>query len=176
VRGFYSAVAIIVYSLTGPGSAQADLLSDTDTDNVRNLLLLSGVAVASYHRDVSGLRQFGSSVFVTSAITLTTKALVDSRRPNGQDNDSFPSGHVATAFAGAGFLHRRYGLRYGIPAYFAATSVAWSRLENKHHRFVDVAAGGLIALLINQRLVSTGSTLQAQISATNLSIGLRLHF
>ncbi len=169
-------MVVLASSIAGVGNARANSLNDTDADNLRTLLLLSGVAVAGYHRDATGLRQFGSSVLLTSGITLAAKALVDSERPNGLDNDSFPSGHAATAFSGAGFLHRRYGWKYGLPAYLVATSVAISRVENNHHRIVDVAAGSLIALLVNQRLVSTGPTLQARISATNLSVALHYRF
>lgn len=176
IRFFKIGLFVWVAGVVEPGNAQAGLLDDSDAEGVRSLLLLSGVAVAGYHRDFDGLQQFGSSVLLTSGITLAAKALVDSERPNGEDNDSFPSGHVATAFAGAGFLHRRYGLKFGIPAYLAATSVALNRLENDHHRVVDVAAGGLIALFVNQYLVTPGPTIQVRFSATNLSVGLRFNY
>jgi len=125
---------------------------------------------------MEGLQQFGSSVLLSSGITLAAKSLIDSERPNGEDDDSFPSGHASTAFAGAGFLHRRYGLKFGIPAYLAATSVATSRVENKHHRFVDVAAGGIVALIVNQYLVSSAPVLKAQVSATNWWLGVNYRF
>ncbi len=169
-------LVLLVVGIVDPGAARAGLLDDSDADSVRNLLLLSGVAVAGYRRDIDGLRQFGSSVLLTSGLTLAAKALVDSERPNGEDNDSFPSGHVATAFAGAGFLQRRYGLRFGIPAYLAATSVALNRLENDHHRVVDVAAGGLIAFIVNRYLVTQAPAIEAQFSATNLSVGIRYNY
>ena len=50
-----------------------------------------------------------SVIFVTSyAIMATTvlglKSIVHEERPDGSSNNSFPSGHTATAFAGAEFL------------------------------------------------------------------------
>jgi membrane-associated phospholipid phosphatase len=168
--------SVLAGTMASAGNANAGVVSDSDADNVRNVLLLSGVAMAGFHRDYQGLQQFGYSLLLTSGITLTGKALIDAERPNGEDNDSFPSGHAATAFAGAGFLHRRYGWKYGLPAYAVATSVAWSRVENEHHRWLDVAAGGLIALVVNRRLVTANTAIQAHVSPGNFSLGLQYRF
>lgn len=176
-RHTVASTVLLVCSLSSVvNPAQAGALSDGDADNLRNALLLSGVALAGYRRDVEGLQQFGYSLLLTSGITLSSKALIKSERPNGEDNDSFPSGHAATAYAGAGFLHRRYGWRFGLPAYLAATSVALSRVDNDHHRLIDVAAGGLIALIVNRHLVTASTSIQARVSSSNISLGLQYRF
>lgn len=48
---------------------------------------------------------------------------------------------------GASFMHRRYGRKYAIPAYSAATFVAYSRLHADKHFLEDVAAGAAIGIL-----------------------------
>ena len=174
VRRQYRLIVLVLF-LCHPGSALAEL-SDSGADTVRKLLLLSSVAVSSYQRDYEGLRQFGTSLLVSSGVTLALKSLVDAERPNGEDNDSFPSGHATTSFAAAGYLHRRYGLRYGVPAYVAATAVAASRVDNDHHRVADVVAGALIALTINHRLVHSAPAVSAQLSPSGVSVAVRYRF
>ena len=57
---------------------------------------------------------------------------------------SFPSGHTSTAFAAAGFLHRRYGWKWGLPAAAAAALVGASRVQSKDHYWHDVVVGAAI--------------------------------
>jgi membrane-associated phospholipid phosphatase len=76
------------------------------------------------------------------------RGLVDRTRPNG-GGQSFPSGHAASAFAGAAFVQMRYGWKLGLPAYAVATFVAYSRVESKNHYTSDVVAGGAIGIGAN---------------------------
>lgn len=39
---------------------------------------------------------------------------------------------------------RRYGWKFGVPAYALATYVSWGRMYSKKHHFWDVAAGAAI--------------------------------
>lgn len=68
------------------------------------------------------------------------KLSVDARRPNGGPY-SFPSGHTATAFAGATVLSRHYGLRVGLAAYALAGCTALARMEDRRHHLADVLFG-----------------------------------
>jgi membrane-associated phospholipid phosphatase len=43
-------------------------------------------------------------------------------------------------------MRKRYGWEYGIPAYVAATFVAYSRVESKQHYTHDVIAGAAIGI------------------------------
>jgi membrane-associated phospholipid phosphatase len=43
-------------------------------------------------------------------------------------------------------MRKRYGWEYGIPAYAAATFVAFSRVEAKDHYTHDVIAGAFIGI------------------------------
>lgn len=51
---------------------------------------------------------YGTSLMITSAITLPLKHIVKEERPDQSNNLSFPSGHTAMAFASAQFMYREY--------------------------------------------------------------------
>ena len=103
---------------------------------------------AAAHKDKQGALQLAEAYGVTMAIVYVLKPVVDRQRPDG-GSESFPSGHSASAFAGAAFLQRRYGWSYGVPAYAVATFVAYSRVESKRHWTSDVIAGGAIGIVSN---------------------------
>lgn len=96
-----------------------------------------------------------SVIFLTSyAIMATTilglKSIVHEQRPDGSSNNSFPSGHTATAFAGAEFLWQEYkdkSIWYGIAGYAVATGTGLFRIYNNRHWLTDVAAGAGIGIL-----------------------------
>ena len=83
---------------------------------------------------------------MTLGTTHALKFVVDRERPNGSGK-SFPSGHTASAFLGASYLHYRYGWEYALPAYAAAAIVGYSRVEADEHHWEDVVAGAAIANL-----------------------------
>lgn len=71
-------------------------------------------------------------------------------RPDGSDTRSFPSGHTATAFMGAEFLHQEYkdvSKWYGITGYVVAASTGLYRMSNEKHWLTDVATGAGIGIL-----------------------------
>ena len=63
------------------------------------------------------------------------------------DDHSFPSGHTATAFAGAELVRMEYGPYWGAAAYTLATGVAFLRIYNRWHYFSDVVAGAGVGIL-----------------------------
>ncbi len=99
-----------------------------------------------YMNDRDGAVEFTKSFSSTIALTYALKYSVDRERPNGHDH-SFPSGHASVAFAGATFLHKRYGFLYSLPAYLGATYVGYSRVESENHYLSDVITGALIGSL-----------------------------
>ena len=68
-------------------------------------------------------------------------------RPNGSDDDAFPSGHASTAFQGAAFLHRRYGIEKAWLAYGLAAYTGWTRIDADEHDAGDVLAGAAVGIL-----------------------------
>jgi PAP2 superfamily len=74
-------------------------------------------------------------------------------RPEGCGTNAFPSGHTATAFAGAEFLRQEYkdvSPWYGIAGYVAATTTGALRMFNNKHWFRDVVAGAGFGILSTQ--------------------------
>jgi len=114
---------------------------------IRTLIPAVAYGTTFYVHDKDGRSQFYKSFFSNLAVTYALKAAVDKTRPDGSDNESFPSGHSSVAFQGAAFIGKRYGLKYAIPAYLGATFVAWSRVESDNHYTVDVVAGAAIGIV-----------------------------
>ena len=96
----------------------------------------------------NGFMQLAKTFALTEITTHSLKYTVESKRPNGEKH-SFPSGHTAAAFAGSGFIQKRYGWEYGIPAHLLAAFVGYSRIETKAHWASDVIAGAAIGLFYN---------------------------
>ncbi|MCO6176318.1 phosphatase PAP2 family protein [Flavobacterium sp. NRK F10] len=80
------------------------------------------------------------------ALKTTTKV----ERPDGSTNNSFPSGHTATAFMGAEFLYQEYkdiSVWYGITGYLVAAGTGFFRMYNDRHWLTDVVAGAGIGII-----------------------------
>lgn len=101
--------------------------------------------------DKSGAVELVLTVAATQALVQTLKVTVDATRPNG-GSGSFPSGHTAVAFSAASFMQKRYGWKYGIPAYAGAALVGWTRVDSKNHYTRDVLVGAGIGIGIGQFL------------------------
>mgnify|MGYP003635974966 CR=1 FL=1 len=110
--------------------------------------------------DPDGRNQFYWSFFSNVIATQALKYTVHKNRPDDSDNDAFPSGHTSMAFQAAGFLHMRYGLMYGLPAYVAATYVGWGREKINEHETIDVLAGAAIGLASSYFLTTPYKNLQ----------------
>ena len=95
-------------------------------------------------QDWQGLKQGALAGVTTLGMTYALKYIVKKERPDGSNNHSFPSMHTSVSFTGAAFIQRRYGWKWGIPAYAVATYVGWSRTYAKKHDWWDVAAGAAI--------------------------------
>nr|WP_279347234.1 phosphatase PAP2 family protein [Govania unica] len=80
--------------------------------------------------------------------TYGLKKTVHRERPDMSDNESFPSGHAARAFAGASYLQFRYGSAYGLPMYLASGAVGWSRVDARKHHWTDVIASGVLTTAV----------------------------
>ncbi len=126
------------------------IANDSDLTRAGDIVAIAIPAIAYgstyYMDDTAGRKQFYGSFATNLAATQVLKATVDKERPNGSDNNSFPSRHVSVAFQGASFIHKRYGLQYSIPAYVGAGFVAYTRLEADEHDTTDVLAGAALGI------------------------------
>jgi len=96
--------------------------------------------------DNQGVWQFTKGFVMTEALTYGLKLSINKTRPDLSNDNAFPSGHTSTVFHSAGYIHRRYGFKYSIPAYALAGFTAASRIDSKKHDIVDVLAGTAIGL------------------------------
>jgi membrane-associated phospholipid phosphatase len=110
------------------------------------LLPATAAGLTLGYKDGTGALQFGESAALTLGVTYALKYAVNETRPNG-GGQSFPSGHASISFASAEFMRKRYGWEYGLPAYAAASFVAYSRVEAGEHHPEDVAAGAAIGII-----------------------------
>jgi len=108
---------------------------------------LGALGVDTEHKFTDRAIVCGISALSLIVITRGMKAAVNSPRPDGSDNNSFPSGHTATAFTGAEFVRMEYGWGWGACAYVLATGVGMLRMNNDKHWFSDVLAGAGVGIL-----------------------------
>ena len=96
--------------------------------------------------DNDGAWQFTKGILLTEIVTYGLKFGINKPRPDRSNDNSFPSGHTSTVFHSAGYIHRRYGFKYSIPAYAIAGFTAASRIDSRKHDILDVIAGAAIGL------------------------------
>lgn len=102
----------------------------------------------------------------------TIKLVTRRERPNGSNNQSFPSGHTSNAFALATVAERHYGWKLGIPAYIAAGVVGASRMKQDMHHFSDVVAGATLGYIVGRTVVRVNSRPLADEPAKGASLHL----
>jgi membrane-associated phospholipid phosphatase len=98
------------------------------------------------------------SQLLTTMVVSSVKYFVNTRRPDGSGNNSFPSGHSATAFTCAAFMSEELGYRYKwVPyvAYTIAGSVGMFRVFNNKHYVSDVLVGAGIGILSTKLIYGT---------------------
>jgi len=93
------------------------------------------------------------AAIVNFAYTEVIKVTVRRERPNGQDNQSFPSGHTSNAFALASVAQLHYGWKVGVPAYLLAGVMGASRINQDKHWFSDVVAGAALGYVVGRTVV-----------------------
>ncbi|AFL82619.1 membrane-associated phospholipid phosphatase [Aequorivita sublithincola DSM 14238] len=115
----------------------------------QHVSVVAAFALILAKKDKEGFWQFAESFGTTLGTTFILKYAINKSRPNGAiDGHAFPSGHTAEAFSGASFIQRRYGWKFGVPAYLVAGYVGVSRLEghNPRHDGWDVLAGTIVGI------------------------------
>ena len=101
-----------------------------------------GVAIAKH--DTGGLKQLGLSTATCLAVNYGLELCIRKDRPNGTGHHAFPSTHTAVPFNGSTFLMKRYGGKWGVPAYVVSSFVAWGRVHIDRHDWWDVLGGAAI--------------------------------
>jgi membrane-associated phospholipid phosphatase len=138
-------VCALLLGLAEAPSGLAKGRIETAGDVLQLALPATAAGLTLGFRDGQGALELAESFALTLGVTYGLKYTVNEERPNGGSH-SFPSGHSSVSFASAEFLRKRYGWRYGLPAYAAATFVAYSRVEARQHYVHDVLAGAAIGV------------------------------
>jgi hypothetical protein len=122
-------------------------------------------------KDKPGTVQFVESAGLAMGITFTLKYTINTTRPNGEPH-SFPSGHATITVASAEFLRKRYGWKYGLPAYFVASYVGYDRIRTNVHYPIDVLGGATIAFVSTYVITKPykGWTFQPVVDGNNCGI------
>lgn len=141
------ATLLLTISISAPASAGSDAFRTYGDIASWGVPAAAGL-ISVIKEDDDGLIQLGTGFAISMAATFGLKKTVNRTRPDGSDNESFPSGHTARAFAGASYLHYRYGLKYGIPAYALSAAVGAARVDADKHHWTDVIASAVIANLV----------------------------
>ncbi len=153
-HGPYAAFLLMGLALTAPARA-SDKFWSTFADVASVGIPIAAGGITLYEHDRNGLIQLAETGAVALAATEALRYSIPETRPNGGDH-SFPSLHTSAAFAGAGFIHARYGWQTGLPFEILAAAVGFARVQTRDHHWYDVVAGAAIgegsAFLLTRRL------------------------
>ena len=156
------------------------LQAKSNTEKIGDALAFAipAAAYAStfYMDDEAGRMPFYTSYGTTMLSTIALKYTVREKRPDNNDRDSFPSGHTASAVSGAVFIHRRYGLKYAIPAYLGAAYTGYSRIHVNRHHPRDVLAGAIIGAVSGWYFVDPLQKLSVTPEVGSDYKGIQLHY
>ncbi len=143
-------------------------------------LLIPSVAYGTtlVNGDKEGQMEFYKSYGSTVVLTSILKETVRERRPNNSSSTaSFPSGHASSAFSGATFIHKKYGIEYAIPAYLGAIYTGYSRVYAEKHYTHDVIAGALLGMGLSWYFTSDkGSVTVSPLINAQTDVGVRVSY
>jgi hypothetical protein len=84
------------------------------------------------------------------------KFAVGRERPDGSNNQSFPSGHAAATFAAATVIERHLGWKGAAIGYGIAAYVSASRLHDNVHYLSDVTFGATLGIIAGRTVTEHG--------------------
>ncbi|MBN2278989.1 MAG: phosphatase PAP2 family protein [Candidatus Marinimicrobia bacterium] len=131
---------------------------------------LNSLGIKGNNSTKNKLLVFTNSYVLMGATVLSMKNLINIERPDGSSNNSFPSGHTATAFMGAEFLWQEYhenSIWLGVFGYTVAATTGIYRMLNNRHWVTDVATGAGIGLLSTKIAYWTLPIIKQKLSGMN---------
>lgn len=119
-------------------------LVDRSTDALCLLPTATAAVLTLVNHDEKGFKQLALSTLTSTAVSYGLSFAIRKNSPDGSTHHAFPSNHTAITFSGAAFLQRRYGWKWGAPAYAISAYVAWGRCFARKHDVWDVLVGAAI--------------------------------
>ncbi|MCR4917349.1 MAG: phosphatase PAP2 family protein [Alphaproteobacteria bacterium] len=166
-------IFIISVVFMGTGTSYAESTIESLGNYTQVIVPAYAFGLAMNEPDYTGAKEFVIQ-FATMEIAVNgLKYLVPEERPDHSDKHSFPSGHTASAFSGAAFIHKRYGIKRAIIPYIAAGFTGFSRVQAKRHHIHDVIAGGAIGGATGYFLTSRindNTTTNVELSPQNVTL------
>jgi membrane-associated phospholipid phosphatase len=157
---FYRYLAILICIFFNPVTLQLQAQGTSETTPKKSTVQTMGdviiiampaatLGTSLIIGDNEGAWQFTKGILLNEVVTRAIKFSVNKPRPDNSNDNAFPSGHTSVAFHSAGYIHRRYGFKYSLPAYALAGFTGASRIDSKKHDILDVIAGAAIGLGTN---------------------------
>jgi membrane-associated phospholipid phosphatase len=156
------------------------LFAKSHTELIGDVLAISIPAVAYgttlYIKDKKGEIEFYKAYGTTLATSTLLKKTVTEERPDKSDKESFPSRHTASAMSGAVFIHKRYGLKYALPAYIGTIYTGYSRVHSNKHFEHDVYAGAILGAVSSYYFSSSYKKINFQAQLNEAYQGVKISY
>jgi membrane-associated phospholipid phosphatase len=100
-------------------------------------------------------RDASESLLISTVLVTGLKNVVHRERPDGSNDQSFPSGHTIIAFCIGPVVEKYWGLEAGIAAYGLGTLTALARVEGEHHYLSDTFAAAALGIVVGNAVIYT---------------------
>lgn len=100
-----------------------------------------------------------SALSIDWALIMGLKLIRYNETPNGK-NLAWPSGHTSSSFTVASVLDEYYGPKVGIPAYAAASLVAYRMMDTGDHWASDVVFGATLGWIVGHSVAGKHKNLE----------------
>lgn len=137
---------LILFQLISPHVSAQNKAIENSGDALYYATPVVCLATTLLKKDYQGTKQLVFSAVTAVGVSYILKHTIRKERPDGSDHRALPSGHATVTFQGASFLQRRYGWKYGIPAYLLSGYVAWTRIHGDKHDWWDILTGAAIGV------------------------------
>lgn len=146
LRNWIHFFLIFLFLLCSKTSLAQNRTIETAGDVLLFALPATALTTSLIIKDYDGTLQFAKGALLNQAVTMGLKYATGKSRPYHNGERAFPSGHTSTTFQSAAFIQKRYGWKYGIPAYALAGFTGYSRINAQMHDGWDVLAGAVIGI------------------------------
>lgn len=120
---------------------------------IAGMYIADGLGVKAKNHWFDQTKNAAFSLLLTQMITTGLKVNIDKERPNGANNEAFPSGHTSLAFTSATVLYEEFKDTEPLLAYSGyafALSTAYLRMAKNKHWFSDVILGSAVGMAVTK--------------------------